>query len=74
MKNEGKTIQVFTRRAFMIGALQAGALGILGTRLAWLQISQGARYKTLADKNRINIKAVVPSRGQVVDRFGCRLP
>ncbi|MCK5284482.1 MAG: penicillin-binding protein 2 [Alphaproteobacteria bacterium] len=73
MINEGKSAKVFSRRAFIIGALQAGTLCILGSRLAWLQISQGSRYKTLSDKNRINIKVIAPSRGHIVDRFGVPL-
>lgn len=65
--------KLFTRRAVIIGGLQAGVLGVLGTRLAWLQISQGERYRTLSDKNRINIKMLAPSRGEIVDRFGVPL-
>ncbi len=48
-------------------------LGVLGGRLAWLQLVEGARYKTLSDKNRINIKMLAPSRGQIYDRFGVPL-
>lgn len=65
--------KIFTRRAFVIGALQMGFLGVLGARLAWLQVVQSTRYKTLSDKNRINMKMVAPSRGQIVDRFGVPL-
>ena len=56
-----------------MGALQFGVLGVLGARLAWLQVAQGPRYKTLSDKNRINIKMLPPSRGEIVDRFGTKL-
>ncbi len=63
----------FTRRAFVVGAGQGTLLVVLGGRLAWLQIAQGARYKTLAEENRINIKILAPTRGQVVDRFGVPL-
>lgn len=69
-QSRGKT---FTRRAFVIGAGQGLFLGILGTRLAWLQIAQGKKYKTLAERNRINTKLIAPSRGQIVDRFGVPL-
>ncbi len=63
----------FSRRAFFVGGLQLAGLGVLGARLAWLQIAQGKRYKTLSDKNRINIRMLAPSRGQIVDRFGVPL-
>ena len=63
----------FSRRAFVVGACQGALLAVLGGRLAWLQLSQGGRYKTLSDKNRINVKMITPSRGQIVDRFGVPL-
>lgn len=60
----------FSRRAFVVGAFQAGILAILGGRLAWLQTVEGNRYKTLAENNRINLKMMAPARGHIVDRFG----
>ena len=63
----------FTRRAFIVGSLQGVALTVLGGRLAWLQLAEGGRYKTLSDKNRINTKMLAPSRGEIVDRFGVPL-
>lgn len=70
MEQDNDRAKSFTRRAFIIGAGQGLLLGILGARLAWLQVAQGGRYKTLAEKNRINVKMVAPSRGEIVDRFG----
>ncbi len=65
--------ETFSRRAFIIGAVQGGLLALLCGRLVWLQVSQGTRYKTLAEENRINVKIMAPSRGQIVDRFGVPL-
>ncbi len=65
--------RVFSRRAFITGALQGSVLCILGGRLAWLQIAQGQRYKMLSDKNRIDTKMLAPSRGKIFDRFGLPL-
>jgi penicillin-binding protein 2 len=73
MNKENKRSKSFTRRTFLIGALQGAALGVLGARLAWLQIYQGGKYKTLADRNRINTKLLVPNRGEIFDRFGVPL-
>lgn len=63
----------FTRRAFILGGIQCGILGLLGTRLAWLQVVEGNKYTTLAEKNRINVKMIAPSRGEITDRFGVPL-
>lgn len=73
MDKDTERIKSFTRRAFILGALQGGILAVLGGRLAWLQVAEGQRYKTLSDKNRINIKIVAPSRGLIVDRYGVPL-
>lgn len=61
---------IFSRRALIIGALQGVALTAVGGRLAWLQIAQGPRYRTLADENRINLRLIAPSRGLILDRQG----
>lgn len=63
----------FTRRALFLGGLQAGILGTLAARLAYLQVYESARYATLSDENRINMKMLSPVRGQIVDRFGVPL-
>ncbi len=73
MTQSNKSAKMFSRRGFVVGSLQAGMLCILGARLAWLQIVQGPRYRTLSDKNRINVKMLAPSRGQIADRFGIPL-
>lgn len=73
MKKTQDQVRVFTRRAFVIAGVQGALLGVLGGRLAWLQVSQGARYKTLSDKNRINMRLLSPTRGEIVDRFGVPL-
>ena len=59
-----------SRRAFLVGAGQVAFLGILAGRLAWLQLAEGERYKTLSDRNRISLKMVAPLRGMVFDRAG----
>src|SRR5690606_7940573 len=73
MERDNDRVKSFTRRAFLIGALQGGFLAVLGGRLAWLQIAQGQKYRMLADNNRINIKMLAPSRGQIVDLHGTPL-
>ena len=73
MERDQEKSEKFTRRAFVIGALQGCALSVLGFRLSWLQIVEGEKYKTLAENNRISMKILPPSRGPIVDRFGVPL-
>lgn len=65
--------KTFSRRAFLIGGMQGMVLGVLGGRLAWLQIIEGQKYKTLSDRNRIDLKMLAPSRGEIIDRNGIPL-
>ena len=73
MDRDQDKFESFTRRAFIVGGLQAAALTTLGFRLGWLQIIEGEKYKTLAENNRINVRILAPTRGQIVDRFGVLL-
>ena len=73
LRKDYDTQRSFTRRAFLIGGIQASVLGVLGGRLAWLQIVQGQKYRVLSDQNRINVKIKAPERGQIIDRFGVPL-
>ncbi len=61
---------MFTRRAFLLGAGKIALLAGLGTRLGYLQITEADKYKTLSDKNRINVNLLAPSRGRIYDRMG----
>ena len=73
LKQDQDNVKIFTRRAFVIGGIQGALLAVMGGRLAWLQVVEGRKYKTLADNNRINMKMLAPSRGEIVDRFGVAL-
>lgn len=67
------SVKSYTRRALFISALQLVLLSVLGGRLAWLQIVKGEKYHTLSEKNRIDLKMLAPSRGNIVDRTGKKL-
>lgn len=73
MDRDHEQIESFTRRAFFVAAAQGLILTVLGGRLAWLQVAQGEKYSTLAENNRVNLRILPPSRGQIVDRFGVPL-
>lgn len=62
-----------TRRSLVVGAGAGLIFLTLSGRLAWLQVAQGSKYRTLAENNRINVKILPPLRGQIVDRFGVPL-
>ena len=63
----------FTRRAFVIGALQTGLVAVLGGRLAWLEIVEGDKYRLLANQNSVSMRLLAPPRGEIVDRHGTAL-
>ncbi|WP_375421596.1 penicillin-binding protein 2 [uncultured Sphingomonas sp.] len=60
----------FSRRAWMLGAAQAGFGVLLAGRMAWLSIAQNEKYNLLAESNRVNMTLVPPRRGWIVDRNG----
>ena len=60
----------FTRRALLLGAGQAGVLGLLGMRLHDLQVADGARLAQKAVDNRVDTQLLLPHRGRILDRSG----
>jgi penicillin-binding protein 2 len=73
MERDHDRIRSFTRRAVLVGVIQGGLMAGLASRLAWLQVAQGQKYRMLAENNRINIKLLPPARGQIVDRYGRKI-
>lgn len=61
---------VFTRRALMLIAAQAGIVGTLGERLYHLQAVEGAHFREQAKRNRTNKRLLAPPRGMIYDRSG----
>ncbi len=62
-----------TRRALLIGGLQAAGLTLIGARLYHLQVMQGRLFAPLADDNRISQRGLTPRRGNILDRGGLLL-
>ena len=62
--------RLLTRRAFLIGGVQASLFGVLFNRLYNLQVKEGDRYVTLAEENRVSLRMVLPPRGLITDRQG----
>lgn len=64
---------VFTRRALLCMAVQAGAMGELARRLYHIQINDGDHYARMAANNRVSKRLLAPPRGRIVDRYGIAL-
>ncbi len=73
MSGDSERSRLFTRRAILIGGVQAGLLALLAGRLYYLEIVEGPKYRTFAVENRINLRLIAPRRGQIIDRFGAVL-
>ncbi len=65
--------RMFSRRAAILTGTKFALLTALVGRMYYLQVVESDRFQLLADENRINIRLLAPSRGQIVDRFGVPL-
>jgi penicillin-binding protein 2 len=62
--------KLFNRRTAMLAGGKLLLFSVLVGRMYYLQVIESARYRTLADENRINLRLLPPPRGRIVDRFG----
>lgn len=60
----------FSRRATIIGGLQAGIGVLLAGRMAYISVAENERYQLLSESNRVNLTLVPPRRGWLIDRNG----
>jgi penicillin-binding protein 2 len=67
---EGSQSTSFSRRAFVLGAAQMGVGALLAGRMGYIAIAQNARYRDLAESNRVHMRLIPPRRGWIVDRYG----
>ena len=65
--------RLFSRRAAILTGGKFALLTALVGRMYYLQVVESDRFQMLADENRINLRLLAPSRGQIVDRFGVPL-
>ena len=63
----------FTRRAIILGAGQGLLITGLVARMYYLQVVEADQYRTLSDENRISLRLLPPTRGNIVDREGTEL-
>jgi len=73
IKDVFRETRVFTTRSILIGILLLGLIGILLTRLFYLQVIEYDRYSTLSKNNRISVVPRPPVRGLIFDRNGIPL-
>ena len=62
--------KVFTRRAVLIGGGQFLLFSILFTKMVYLQIIEGKKYKRLSNRNYLKIRLIPAARGKILDQFG----
>ena len=62
-----------TRRGLLLLGAQLMVAGGLAWQLRRIQIEEAARYRLLAEENRVNMRLIAPARGQIFDRAGAPL-
>ncbi|GGH35726.1 peptidoglycan glycosyltransferase [Cribrihabitans marinus] len=64
------THRKLSRRALLLGGAQAAFVGALAMRMRYMQVDQADQFRLLAEENRINIRLIPPTRGELFDRNG----
>jgi penicillin-binding protein 2 len=62
--------RILSRRAMVLGGIQLLAGTALMSRLFYLQFVRGDEYTLDAEGNRINVRLLIPPRGNIVDMRG----
>ena len=73
VKDAADSARLVTRRALVVGGLQASVVAALAWRMQSLQIDQADQFLLLSDENRINIRLIPPARGMIFDVKGVPL-
>ncbi len=69
-RNDPNRQRSFTRRLAFLAAGKLALLGVLGSRMYYLQVVEADKYRMMADDNRINLRLLAPPRGRILDRDG----
>ena len=70
LKDDFLENRLIRQRLMLAAAVVVFLLGLVVARLYVLQVVEFEHYVTLADSNRIRIKALPPTRGLIYDRHG----
>lgn len=73
MAGDSERARLFSRRAVLIGGAQVSLFALLASRVYYLDVMEGEKYRTLAEENRVNLRLLAPARGQILDRTGAPL-
>ncbi len=65
-----RTVGQGNRAWMLLATVGLVAIGGIGSRLAYLQLSQGAKNRQIAENNRVRTVAKPPVRGNIYDRKG----
>jgi penicillin-binding protein 2 len=69
-KDTAESVRKISRRGLILGGAQLAFASALGLRMQHLQVDQADEFRLLAEENRINIRLIPPTRGQIFDRNG----
>lgn len=69
-KDTAESNRKLTRRALIVGGMQAGFMGLLALRMRYMQVEEADKFRLLAEENRVNIRLIPPARGEIFDRNG----
>lgn len=69
-KDSAESVRRISRRGVILGGVQLAFSAALGLRMQHLQVDQADEFRLLAEENRINIRLIPPTRGQIFDRNG----
>ncbi|MFG6179026.1 penicillin-binding protein 2 [Halomonas sp. THAF12] len=73
LKNTEQELRIFRWRSLLAVVVVLLLTGLLGGRLAYLQIVQHEVYTTRSEKNRVRVEPLPPTRGLIYDRNGALL-
>ncbi|MDG1997123.1 MAG: penicillin-binding protein 2 [Emcibacteraceae bacterium] len=63
-------MKMYTRRASLIsGGMMLLSSALVG-RMYYLQVTSRDQYELLAEQNRISMRLLAPTRGDIIDRYG----
>jgi penicillin-binding protein 2 len=72
-RNNARTVGQGNQSGILMAIIGLGLIGGIGSRLGYLQLSQGTKNRQIAEHNRVRTVAKAPVRGNIYDRHGTLL-